>query len=373
MPPARLRHHSWRGAICALLLMHATAVWANEGGYIGLLRARDLTPFGFLRLDMRPAHAISGPAGTWGIEAELAYQNTWALSPAVEDYLTSLPGRRKLGPAEAQAIRNLPGENYLIDLELAQLDVTLHYRFSSHWGAYVVLSGAAYQGGFLDSTIEQFHRTFGFSTFGRPAVRRNDFNVIFNLKSAQFTTFEAPTDGGLLDPTIGLRYSDIAIPKNWNLVIEAAVKPAIQGRRPLLSTGRTDVGLQASLQHFAKRHAFYVSLSGVYYDGSGELVPTRSQVIPTLVVGYEQRLTANTHAILQGYISPSVYSRRETDLAGLLATKYQYSVGLYHRMGRSVLTFAFTENLQNINNTPDIGFQIGWIYSPALSPANDRR
>lgn len=368
MPRAKLRRRFWCGTVCALLLTHAAALWANDDGYIGLLRARDLTPFGFLRLDMRPAHAISAPAGSWGIETELAYQNTWALSPAVESYLTSLPGRRKFGPAEAQAIRNLPGENYLVDLELAQLDVTLHYKFSSHWGGYVVLSGAAYQGGFLDSTIEQFHRTFGFSTFGRPALRRNDFNILFNLKSAQATAFEAPTDGGLLDPTIGVRYSDIAMPKNWNLVVEAAVKPPIQGRRTLLSTGRTDVGIQASLQHFAKHDAFYVSASGVYYDGSNEIVPTRAQVIPTLVVGYERRLTANTHAILQGYVSPSVYSRRETDLESLLATKYQYSIGVYHRMGRSVLTFAFTENLQNINNTPDVGFQIGWTYSPALSP-----
>ena len=33
-----------------------------------------------------------------------------------------------------------------------------------------------------------------------------------------------------------------------------------------------------------------------------------------------------------------------------------------------LLTFAFTENLVNYNNSPDIGFQIGWAYSPALKP-----
>jgi len=31
-----------------------------------------------------------------------------------------------------------------------------------------------------------------------------------------------------------------------------------------------------------------------------------------------------------------------------------------------VLSFAITENLQNLNNTPDVGVQLGWAYSPAL-------
>src|SRR5712691_6169049 len=37
----------------------------------GLLRERDLTPFGFLRLDMRPAHAVWAPPGNWAVEVLL--------------------------------------------------------------------------------------------------------------------------------------------------------------------------------------------------------------------------------------------------------------------------------------------------------------
>jgi len=71
--------------------------------------------------------------------------------------------------------------------------------------------------------------------------------------------------------------------------------------------------------------------------------------------------------ILQGYVSPSVFSREETNLDELLATKYQLS-----RIGRGLLSFAVTEILQNVDNTPDIGFQLGWAYSPALMPAGGR-
>ena len=352
---------------CALLLTtHSGPLRADDGGYIGLLRARDLTTFGFLRLDMRPAHAVSAPKGTWAIETELAYQNTWALSPEVEEYLSGLPARRELGPTELQAIRDLPGENYLVDLELAELDVTFHYKFAKHWGAYLIVSGVSYTGGFLDSSIEQFHETFGFSTFGRKAASRNDVNLILDLKSAQVAEFEAPTSGGLLDPTVGVRYSGIELFKGWDLVAEAAIKVPIQGRRDLLSTGHTDFGVEATLQHFARHHAYYVSMAAVYYDGTTSVTPTDAQVVPTLVLGYEHRFTPDTHMILQGYVSPSIYSEEDTDLDELRATKYQLSLGFYHRMGGGLLSFGITENLQNVDNTPDIGFQLGWAYSPAL-------
>lgn len=353
-------------AFLSLFAHVASAASAEEADFFGLLRARDITPFGFLRLDMRPTHALNIPSGDWGVEMEAAYQNTWALSPEVERYLDTLPGRREIGPAELDAIRALPGENYLADFELGLLDVSFQYQFSSQWAAYVVLSGVHYGGGFLDGTIEAFHDAAGFSDFGRPAVVRNGTSYILDLKNSQIALFEAPTSGGLLDPVFGLRYSGLRFGKDWQVILEAAAKVPVDGRRDLLSTGRKDYGLQMTLQNFGKHHAWYVSGSAVYYAGSPNFAPNDSNVIPTIVVGYERRLTANTHVILQGYASPSVYSHRDTDLDELLATKYQASLGFYHRIGFGLISFAFTENLQNLNNTPDIGFQLGFALTPAL-------
>ncbi len=352
--------------VAALACGLPAAAQAEDGQLYGLLRSRDLTPFGFLRLDMRPAHAVSIEPGTWAIETQIDYQNTWALSPEVERFLTSLEstGRRDLSAADVQAIRDLPGENYLLDLELALLDVTFHYKISNIWTAYVIASGVSYQGGFLDSTIEGFHDSFGFSSFGRPAVTRNQVNLVYDLKSTQYASLGTPTDGGLLDPTIGLRYSGWTLPGKWNLAAEVAVKVPVAGRRPLLSTGRTDYGVQVSLQRKGQHHAFYVDAAAVYYDGSGEISPQESQIVPTVIFGYERMLTARTNVNLQGYISQSVYSREDTDLDELLGQKYQLSLGLRHRVSNFLVTFGVTENLQNINNTPDIGFQLGVAWVP---------
>jgi hypothetical protein len=359
-------------AILALIIGSVSLVHADDGGqFYGLLRSRDLSPFGFLRLDMRPAHAVSIEPGSWALETEIGYQNTWALSPEVEKYLISLEptGRRKIGPAEVQAIEDLPGENYLLDIETALFDATFHYKLSRDWTAYAIVSAITYQGGFLDSTIEQFHDTFGFSSFGRPAVERNQSTLIYDLKGAHVVFLDKPTDGGLTDPTIGARYTGWQPLQNWLLSLESAVKIPVAGKRLLLSTGRTDYGVQASLQRPGKRHAFYIDLAAVYYAGASQPAPQDSQVLPTLVLGWEYKLTPRTNVNLQAYASKSVYTDNQTDLEELTGNKYQYSIGVRHRWDSMIFTFGFTENVQNINNTPDIGLQLGFAYVPNLSAA----
>ena len=353
-------------AALPIVTLRPAVAAAEEGGFYGLLRMRDLTPFGFLRLDMRPAHAVSIEQGTWATEFELGYQNTWALSAPVEHYLTSIEseGRHALGPADIQAIRDLPGENYLVDLEVGTLDAIIHYKLSDAWAGYLIVSGVSYQGGFLDSAIEGFHRSLGFNTFGRPALQKNRVNLFYDLKSAQLVSLGSPTDGGLLDPTIGARYTGFHLPGSWALSVEAAAKVPLDGARILLSTGHADYGLQASMQCRGVRHAFYFNAEAIYYGGAEFPVPQDSRVIPTLIVGYEFRWTEHTNLNAQVYAGSSVYSHDETDLEELTSTKYQYSLGIRHRIGPSVITFGITENVQNINNTPDIGFQLGYAYVP---------
>jgi hypothetical protein len=348
-------------------LLAAPASFAEESGFYGLLRSRDLSPFGFLRLDMRPAHAVNVEPGTWVFETEIDYQNTWALSEEVENYLVGLEstGRRALGPAEVQAIRDLPGENYLLDFEGAALSFAAHYRVSPRWAVYGILSGVSYGGGFADGTIESFHDSFGFSTFGRPAAARNQSTLIYDLSGANVVFLDSPTDGGLLDPVIGVRHAGFQLSPNWRVTFEGAVKLPLQGKRLLLSTGRTDYGIQAALQRVGIRHAFYVNTAAVYYAGVTEPAAQDAQVIPTLIVGYEFKWTARTNLNIQAYASRSVYSSRQTNLDELLGTKYQYSIGLRHRRENWLISLGLNENVQNINNTPDVGLQLGLAWIPA--------
>jgi hypothetical protein len=354
--------------VCGLLavIMLATTPAAASDLY-GMLPMRDLSPFGFLRLDMRPTHAVLAEPGRWTLETEFATQNTWAMSPQVGRYLTGLEpsGRRPLGETELAAIRDLPGENYLVDLETTTVDVTLNYRFTSHLAGYLITSAVSYDRGFLDGTVERFHDAFALSSYGRPAIARNGVNLIYDLKSGSSSNLGRPvTSGGMLDPTVGLRYSGIPLGRSWQLSFEGAMKLALGGERQLLSTGRSDFGMQAAAQWRGGRQAFYANAAAVYYAGGEFLVEHETQIVPTLILGYEYALTANTNLNIQGYVSTSLYSHRDTDLDELLENKYQLTAGFRHRRHNLVVSFGITENVQNINNTPDIGLQLGMSWMP---------
>jgi hypothetical protein len=324
-------------ATTVLALLTAAPAMADGPSFYGLLRARDLTPFGYLRLDMKPGYIGSLEPGTWGVDSEIAYQNTWATSPEVERYLNHLPGRHTLNADDVQAIRDLPGENYLVDLELTQYDVTV---------------------------IEGFHELIDAPRFGRRAAARNDVNLIFDLKSSQFTELEARGYSGMLDPVIGARYQIASGTGRWKASLESAIKIPLASRENNLSTGRSDVGVQASVQRYWHKQALYVSASAVYYAGADQFVPEPAQIIPTLVVGYERRITQHTNLVMQTYLSRSVYKEEQTTLNELRGTKYQISGGFHHRRGPHLFSFAITENIQNINNTPDVGVQLGYSLNP---------
>jgi hypothetical protein len=224
----------------------------------------------------------------------------------------------------------------------------------------------SYHGGFMDSGIEKFHDTFGFSTFGRHAIARNETNLVYDLKGSQAVLLDSPRTSGFMDPTFGLRYTGIKLPGKWQMSVETAVKVPLQGERLLLSTGRTDYGMQASVRRLGSKNAFHLDLAAVYYAGEDVPSPHEAQIIPTVILGWERKLTARTNVNLQGYASKSVYRRAQTDLDELLSDKFQLSLGVRHRFDSVLMSFAITENLQNLNNTPDIGFQLGFAWAPKI-------
>ncbi len=338
----------------------------QQWSHVGLLRARDLTPFGLLRLDMLPAHTADAEAGTWTFEIQYAYQNTFILSKNVRDYLrTRGVDRQPLRPQDAEAILALPDDAYYIDGEVGLADLIVQRRLNEYWSAYLTIPYIHYGKGTLDSTIESFHDTFGFSQQGRDLVARNRFQLLYKIGDIELAQLERTIDGGFGDPVIGVRYSLPEPRFGWDVVVEAAAKLAVDGQRFLLSTGEHDFGLQATLQRRfgdTGRHSMYLAGSAVYYAGGPEVPADETQIIPTLIIGYSFGLTQRTSVILQGYASRSVI--QNTDIDELTEEKYQLSLGLQSRRRNVLWSFAVTENISNFGNTPDVGVQIGIAYMP---------
>jgi hypothetical protein len=369
-------------AICAhLFATHATAqqpterivgeyggdeVVAQQWSHVGLLRARDLTPFGLLRLDMLPAHTADAEVGAWTFEVEYAYQNTFIMSDNVRDYLESRSaGRQPLRPQDAEAMLALPGEAYLIDGEVGLADLIVQWRTSEYWSVYLTIPYIHYGGGAFDATIEGFHDVIGFSQQGRDLLSRDRFAIVYGIGDVEFAQLDRSVDGGFGDPVIGVRYSLPQPRFGWDVVAELAAKIAVDGERFLLSTGEHDLGAQVTLQRRlgpTGRHALYLAGSVVYYAGGPETPGDETQLIPTLIGGYSFGLTPSTSLILQGYASRSVV--QDSTVEELTDDKFQLSLGLQSR-GKSVLwSLAVTENISNFGNTPDVGLQLGLAYMP---------
>jgi hypothetical protein len=280
----------------------------------------------------------------------------------VEKYLSARPQRGPITEADAAAIRAMPGEAYLVDLELALIDIAFNYKLTDRVSAYAVLSGASYTGGFMDGFIEGFHHVFGFGSAARPFVDRNQINVLLNLKGQQATELHAAPNSGVLDPVFGVRYTFAPDPGFGNLVLEGAIKAPL-GEKSFFSTNRVDVGVQLTAQAFTRRSAWYLSGSAVYFSGSSDPFPSPAKLIPTAIAGYEYRWREHTNFIIQAYVSRSVFTAEQTDLSELRSNKFQTSFGVRHRLEHGFWSLAFTENLRNFNNTPDIGFQFGFGYT----------
>lgn len=322
---------------------------------LGLMRVRDLTPFGLARLDLLPAHAVAATPGTFALEVNLSYQNTWALSENVRDYLAERGVERgKIGADDIAGILALPGDAYLFDGEVGLLDLTLHYRASRHFGLYATIPYFNADGGFLDSTIESFHNNAGLSNAGREFAPHNRFLAVAGLDRTTIVIDEAP-ESEFGDPVFGVRYSFNPSNQGYNVVLEAAAKIVLDKSGRLVSTGSNDYGLQLSLQRFFRRNALYLSLANVYYR-SPDLGLSEDLWIPTVVAGWETRIAKHTSFILQAYASKSAV--QETDLDELSAAKLQATVGLQWLYRGHVVRLGITENLANFDNTPDIGVNL---------------
>jgi hypothetical protein len=325
---------------------------AQEWRPVGLLRIRDLTPFSILRLDMIPAHAVTPEPGSWAIEANLEYQNTLVISTNVRNYLKARNRREPLSRQDVDAILAFKDDAYFIDTELGLLDLGFHYTADPHWEAGLTLPVLHYGGGFLDSTIESFHDATGFSNLDRSLVARNRSQYVFRVGDVRLGGTRPPRSNGLGDPVLSARWALYPHPGRWNLIVEGAAKIPVGGERPFLSNGRTDLGLNATLQRFFRRQAVYLEVNEVYSDGMGGEPDPRYQLVTTLLAGYEFRITGRTNGILQLYAGES--GIQSTTIKELRDEKYQLSLGLQSWRGDTLYRLALTENVAHYDNTPDL-------------------
>ena len=211
--------------------------------------------------------------------------------------------------------------------------------------------------GIFDEFIESFHDQFGFDTDHRELLVQDDLTVLSRLGERRLAVLEPPDDG-IGDPVFGARYSLFGDPRKWNLIAEAAIKVAFRDHDFFHSSGRSDYGVQLSLQRFFRKQALYLTrVRGVLQ----RLRPERRSIRRRSSATGSRRSSSATSASSSARSTASSSSTRSpstvqgTELEELTAQKYLLSGGLqWYRRGW-VYRLAVTENLRNFENTPDVG------------------
>ena len=341
-----------------------------EGRFYGMLRSRDLTPFGFLRLDMRPAHAISIETGTFAIEAELGYQNTWALAANVERYLNGLedPGRGATsGRRRSRRSAICPARTTCSTSSPRRSISTCTTRSRASGARTRSRPPCRTTADSWTPGIEKFHDDAGFQHVRPARAGAQRTNLIYDLKGSQVVMLDAPQTSGFMDPTFGLRYAGIKLPGRWQMSMEAAVKVPLAGRAAAAVDGPHGLRCAGVVRRLGARRTRCTSTSPPCTTRAKTIPsPHESQIVPTIVIGWERKLTTRTNVNLQGYASRASTGARRPISTSCSTTSIQLSLGCGTGSTAASASFAMTENLQNLNNTPDIGFQVGFALGAAL-------
>lgn len=361
-PNRRRRGGPARGsARAAVVMLVAAAVMsaadAGAEGYslLGPLRERDMTPYHLARLEMMPVESSAALGDGWTFEADLTHTNTYARSAKAADHLIGRGGRQPVTRSDVDAILAVPGDVFYLDGELGLFAATAHYQVDQRLGFFVTLPVYTMTGGVFDSTIEGFHRTFGLAQGGRDQVARNQFRVVYRVGREQLVEIGAP-GSGLSDPILGWRYRLLPPASRWDLIVAGAVKVA--SRRPgALSTGGSDVGMQLALHRAFGRQAVYLDVSVVHLGGPFPDPGVDRRVLPAAVAAYELGITHHASAVLQIYVSPSVFTH--SGVPELTQDKNEIVGGFRFQRGAVAWFVDIVENFIHLENTPDVGAQLG--------------
>lgn len=165
------------------------------------------------------------------------------------------------------------GERLLYDMEIHEARVVVARSFGEHWIARATLAGTRFDGGFLDSFIEDFHRTFGFTNGDRGRLGGNGHTIEYADQRGDRVALTRPRSG-VAPLLVDLAWRAPADGHEW--LYGATLKLPASHASPLLDDHAVDLSLWLAAQSTAATRLPWGVRAGLTRRGDTELLPRRA-------------------------------------------------------------------------------------------------
>jgi len=343
--------------VLLILICAFAQAQVDSGDLLNPLPIRDqfLLSNGFFFFEPEAARVL--PQNESVLSMSVADSNTFAKSNWIS---RSEFGQRGRAPA-LDELRNsrfhLGDPIFFVDGETHRVELAIKRGFGRNVELGVTIPISTIGGGWSDRTIEGVHRALGIGNANREAFRRNSETVYLQTENTTYVR----------NRSVGYAVGDIAISGKVELKsledhgIAMSVVGALQlptgDARTLDGSGSVDGGLQLLASRDFSRTRLHASV-GVLRLGANRQLGTDAQVVVTDTLGIAQLLSDRSSANVQMTISESPF--RNIGIAEFNRRSYQISIGMQHRIGRSLIAYAaLIENMFTFENSADAGLTWG--------------
>jgi len=215
-------------------------------------------------------------------------------------------------------------------------------------------------GGYLDGFIQNFHDNFCFDQAGRDTLFKDDSThaLFLNGQKLFISSFE---ESGLSDVVLSAKFP-IYKGHRYTPLLNArfAVKFPTGDEEKLLGRGNYDWGFNLYATKIFKKSCIHGNF-GVVIPGDWDIFPDLDiSNVYSILIAWEYVPRSNISILIQDLAQTSYY-KDATD-SPLSKVSHEISAGIKMSIRKDMAwVFSFTENHGELNNSPDIGFHVGFL------------
>jgi len=254
-------------------------------------------------------------------------------------------------------------EQLVLDGETYQLNLGYAWALNDRWMLSIDVPWSQYSGGFMDSTIEEFHQLIGADNSQRDGPK-NRMRFFYARDGVVLADVDGGA-GGLGDIRLGATYRlSGGIDSSYALVARLGVKLPTGEAEELTGSGATDVALSLGYDQTQWLGVKPLSLHaevGVVALGNGDVLPDQQEsTVYFGGLGVSWAFNERWQLMTQFAASSALF---DSDLAELGSRTVQLGIGLAYQPAVSPwrIRLGFVEDVWS-DVTPDFGLQFEFEY-----------